>query len=176
MPYYMIHKYLAGLIDQYQLAGDGQAMEAAVRLADWAAWRTSRLPYEQMQMILGNEYSGEYGGSLAAGQDRLAGMQCNVTTPKITGCLRMWEETGEQAYHDIAVNFWDIVTRHHSYVTGGSGNFEHWHAPDVTAGQLSNYTCEGCVSYNMLKLTRLLHFHQQDRTDLLDFYERTLFT
>ncbi len=27
----------------------------------------------------------------------------------------------------------------------------------------------------MLKLTRLLHFHQQDRTDLLDYYERALF-
>jgi hypothetical protein len=27
----------------------------------------------------------------------------------------------------------------------------------------------------MLKLTRLLHFHQQDRTDLVDYYERALF-
>jgi DUF1680 family protein len=61
------------------------------------------------------------------------------------------------------------------YIIGGSGNHEHWHAPDVIAGQLSNFTCEGCVTYNMLKLTRLLHFHQQDRTDLLDYYERALF-
>ena len=169
-------------------------------------WRTSRLPYPQMQMILENEYSGEYGGlpealanlyaitgqqrylaaaqrfyhaavfdPLAASEDRLDGHQCNVTTPKIIACLRMWEETGEQVYHDIAANFWRIVTQHHTYVTGGSGNYEHWQAPDVIAGQLSNRTCEGCVGYNMLKLTRLLHFHQQDRTDLLDFYERTLF-
>jgi DUF1680 family protein len=28
-PHYMIHKYLAGLIDQYQLAGDGQALDVA---------------------------------------------------------------------------------------------------------------------------------------------------
>ena len=28
-PYYMIHKYLAGLIDQYQLAGDAQALDVA---------------------------------------------------------------------------------------------------------------------------------------------------
>jgi hypothetical protein len=42
------------------------------------------------------------------------------------------------------------------------------------AAQLSNFTCENCVSYNMLKLTRLLHFHQPGRTDLLDYYERTL--
>lgn len=201
-PYYMIHKYLAGLIDQYQLAGDDQALDVAVRLGDWIDWRAGRLPYAQMQMILENEYGGlpealanlyaitgterylaaarrfchaAVLGPLARGEDRLAGLQCNVTTPKITGCLRMWEETGEPAYRDIAVSFWDIVTKHHSYVTGGSGNFEHWHAPDVIAGQLSNDTCEGCVSYNMLKLTRLLYFHRPDRTDLLDFYERTLF-
>jgi DUF1680 family protein len=45
----------------------------------------------------------------------------------------------------------------------------------VIAGQLSNRTCENCCSYNMLKLTRLLHFHQPQRVDLLDYYERTLF-
>ncbi len=70
------------------------------------------------------------------------------------------------------MNFWRIVTQHHMYVIGGSSDHEHWHAPDVIAGQLSNRTCEGCVTYHMLKLTRLLHFHQQDRTDLLDYYER----
>ena len=45
----------------------------------------------------------------------------------------------------------------------------------MVAGALSNYTCEGCVTYNTLRLTRLLHFHDQARTGLLDFYERGLF-
>ena len=45
----------------------------------------------------------------------------------------------------------------------------------MIAAALSNYTCEGCVTYNMLKLTRLLHFHDQARTDVLDYYERGLF-
>jgi uncharacterized protein len=87
----------------------------------------------------------------------------------------MWEETGSHHYRDVSENFWRIVTQHHSYVIGGSSNHEHWHEPDVIAGQLSNRTCENCVSYNMLKLTRLLHFHQPERTDLLDHYERILF-
>ena len=39
-PYYMIHKYLAGMIDQYQLAGDDQALDVAMKLADWVGWRT----------------------------------------------------------------------------------------------------------------------------------------
>jgi DUF1680 family protein len=201
-PYYMIHKYLAGLIDQYQLAGDALALDVATKLADWVEWRTGRLPYAQMQMTLDNEFGGlpealtnlytitgreRYLAAaqrfyhaavldpLADGIDQLAGLQANVNTPQIIWCLRMWEETGTTRYRDIAQNFWDIVTGHHVYVIGGAGNYEHFQQPDVVAGQLSNFTCENCVSYNLLKLTRLLHFHQLTRTDLIDYYERTLF-
>jgi DUF1680 family protein len=201
-PYYMIHKYLAGMIDQYQLAGDHQALKVAISLADWVDWRTSRLSYDQMQAVLENEYGGlpeslanlysitgeerylvtaqrfyhaRVFNPLASGDDQLDGLQANTTVPKIIACVRMWEETGSSIYHDIALNFWRIVTQHHTYVIGGSSNYEHYHAPDEIAGQLSNYTCENCVSYNMLKLTRLLHFHQPQRVDLVDYYERTLF-
>jgi uncharacterized protein len=201
-PYYMIHKYLAGLIDQYELAGNGGALEVAARLGDWVCWRTGRLPYARMQQILevehggiaealanlyritgedrylraaGRFYHARVLDPLAAGEDQLAGLHANTTVPKIVASVRMWEETGSRRYHDIAENFWRIVTEHHSYIIGGSSNFEHWHEPDVIAGQLSNLTCENCVSYNMLKLTRLLHFHHPERTDLLDHYERILF-
>ncbi len=201
-PYYMIHKYLAGMIDQYQLAGDAQALDVARKLADWVDWRTGRLPQAQMQMVLQTEFGGlpealanlytitgqerylataqrfyhaEVLDPLADGLDILPGLQANVTTPKIIACVRMWEETGSGKYHDIAQNFWDIVTGHHVYVIGGVGNYEHFQLPDTVAAQLSNFTCENCVSYNMLKLTRLLHFHQPQRVDMLDYYERTLF-
>jgi uncharacterized protein len=201
-PYYMIHKYLAGLIDQYQLAGNAQALDVAVKLGDWVDWRTARLSYAHMQAVLEYEYGGlpealanlytitgserylaaaqrfyhaQVFDPLADGVDALAGLQANVTTPKIIACVRMWEETGSSKYRDIAQNFWDIVTAHHVYAIGGVGNYEHFQQPDVVAGQLSNFTCENCVSYNLLKLTRLLHFHQLTRTDLLDYYERTLF-
>ena len=201
-PYYMIHKYLAGLIDQFQLAGDSRALDVAVRLGDWVDRRTARLPYAQMQMVLQTEFGGlpealanlyTITGSerylaaaqrfyhaqvldpLADGVDALAGLQANVTTPKIIACVRMWEETGSATYRDIAQNFWDIVTAHHVYAIGGAGNYEHFQAPDAVASQLSNFTCENCVGYNLLKLTRLLHFHQPARTDLIDYYERTLF-
>lgn len=201
-PYYMIHKYLAGMIDQYQLAGVGQALDVAIRLADWVDRRTARLSYPHMQRMLENEFGGlpealanlyritgserylrtaqrfyhaRFLDPLAAGDDQLWGEQCNVSLPKVIASLRMWEETGEAKYRDIATNFWQIATQHHSYVIGGQGNHEHWGPPDVVAGALSNYTCEGCVTYNMLKLTRLLHFHDQARVDLVDEYERGLF-
>jgi uncharacterized protein len=201
-PYYMIHKYLAGMIDQYQLAGVDQALDVATRLADWVDRRTSRLSYAHMQRVLEIEFGGlpealanlysitgqerylataqrfyhaRFLDPLAAGIDDLDGEQCNVNTPKVIACLRMWEETGSPKYRDIAYNFWRIASQHHSYVIGGQGNHEHWGPPDIVAGALSNYTCEGCVTYNMLKLTRLLHFHDLDRVDLLDYYERGLF-
>jgi uncharacterized protein len=201
-PYYMIHKYLAGMIDQYQLAGVGQALDVATGLADWVDARTARLSYAHMQRVLEVEFGGlpealanlysitgqeryltvaqrfyhaRFLDPLAAGEDRLDGEQCNVNVPKIISCLRMWEETGEQKYLAIARNFWQIAAGHHSYVIGGQGDYEHWYPPDVMAGALSNRTCEGCVTYNMLKLTRLLHFHDLERIDLLDYYERGLF-
>ncbi len=201
-PYYMIHKYLAGMIDQYQLAGDDQALDVAIRLADWVDWRTGRLPYAQMQMTLNTEFGGlpealanlytitgadrylataqrfyhaQVLDPLADGVDVLPGLQANVTTPKIIACVRMWEETGSGKYHDIAQNFWDLVTGHHVYVIGGAGNYEHFQDPNVVAAQLSNFTCENCVGYNLLKLTRLLQFHQLTRVDMIDYYERTLY-
>jgi DUF1680 family protein len=201
-PYYMIHKYLAGFIDQYQLAGDETALETAIGLADWVGWRTGRLSYDHMQRVLDVEYGGlpeslvnlySITGNhqylvtaerfyharvldpMARGQDRLAGLQANVTVPKVISFLRLWEETGDDRFHAVAVNFWEMVARHHTYVIGGVGDHEHFNAPGVVAAALSNYTCENCATYNLLKLTRLLHFHQQDRTDLLDYYERALF-
>ena len=57
-PYYMIHKYMAGMIDQYQLAGVGQALDVATKLADWVGARTARLSYSHMQQVLENEFGG----------------------------------------------------------------------------------------------------------------------
>src|SRR5260370_40480356 len=159
----MIHKYLPGLIDQYQLAGDGQALDVTVKLGDWVDRRTSRLSYARMQMVLESEYGGlpealanlyritgeqryltaaqrfyhaAVFDPLGAGEDRLDGLQCNITTPKIIACLRMWEETGEQVYHNIAANFWRIVTQHHTDVIGGSGGDEDSHPRAVLAAAL----------------------------------------
>ncbi|MGD0555898.1 MAG: glycoside hydrolase family 127 protein [Streptosporangiaceae bacterium] len=201
-PYYMIHKYLAGMIDAYQLAGVSSALDVAINLADWVYWRTGRLSYAQMQDVLKVEYGGlpeslanlytitgdekylvtagrfyhaAFYDPLAAGIDNLSGLHANTNTPKIIAALRMWEETGDTIYQDIAENFWNIVLDHHMYVIGGSSNHEHWQDPDQVSTELSNYTCEGCVTYNLLKLARLLHFHNQSDTAYLDYYERALF-
>ena len=136
-PYYMIHKYLAGLIDQYQLAGNGQALEAAAQLADWVDARTRRLPLAHMQAILEVEFGGlpealanlyaitgerrylataqrfwhaRFLDPLVAGQDRLEGEQCNISLPKVIAALRLAEETGERGLRQRGGNFWGIST------------------------------------------------------------------
>jgi hypothetical protein len=57
-PFYTIHKIFAGMLDQYQLAGNRPALEVAQGIGDWAdAWTASKTP-QHMQDILMDEYGG----------------------------------------------------------------------------------------------------------------------
>ncbi|MFJ5226746.1 beta-L-arabinofuranosidase domain-containing protein [Streptomyces sp. NPDC088400] len=201
-PYYTIHKIMAGLVDQHRLAGSSRALDVVLAQAAWVDRRTARLSSAQMQRVLETEFGGmndvfadlhavtgdakwlqvaerfthaRVFDPLARNEDRLAGLHANTQIPKAVGAMRLWEEGLPDRYRDIAENFWRIVTEHHTYVIGGNSNGEAFHEPDAIAAQLSDNCCENCNSYNMLKLTRLLHFHAPERTELLDHYERTLF-
>ncbi|MCH5671190.1 glycoside hydrolase family 127 protein [Streptomyces gilvus] len=201
-PYYTLHKIMAGLVDQYRLTGNQQALDVVLRQGAWVDARTAKLSYAQTQRVLETEFGGmndvladlhaltgdtkwlavaerfthaRVFDPLARNEDALAGLHANTQIPKMVGAVRLWEEGLADRYRTIGENFWQIVTDHHTYVIGGNSNGEAFHEPDVIAGQLSNGTCENCNSYNMLKLTRLLHLHAPDRADLLDYYERTLF-
>ncbi len=57
-PFYTIHKIFAGMLDQYQLAGNPQALKVAQGMGDWAdAWTASKTP-QHLQDILMDEYGG----------------------------------------------------------------------------------------------------------------------
>jgi hypothetical protein len=57
-PFYTVHKIFAGMLDQYQLAGNQQALKVARGMGDWAdAWTASKTPLH-MQQILMDEYGG----------------------------------------------------------------------------------------------------------------------
>jgi DUF1680 family protein len=200
-PYYTLHKIMAGLLDQYRLSGNRQALDVLKGMAAWADARTGRLTHDQMQSVLRVEFGGmnevladlylitrdpahlrvarrfdheAVFDPLAAGQDRLAGLHANTQIPKIVGAVREYEATGDSRYLGIARFFWDTVVHHHSYVIGGNSNAELFCPPDQIVSQLGENTCENCNSYNMLKLTRLLFFHDQ-RPAYMDYYEWTLY-
>lgn len=201
VPYYCLHKTLAGLLDVWQTMDNAEAEEVLLALAGWVDWRTGRLSYDQMQTTLQIEFGGmnavltdiyqQTGDNrwltaaqrfdhadvidpLASGEDQLSGLHANTQVPKMVGCAREYKATGTQRYLDIAVNFWDIVTDAHTYVIGGNSEAEHFRAPYAIAQYLDEDTCESCNTYNMLKLTRELFTIDPARVAYADYYENAL--
>ncbi|GLW54395.1 beta-L-arabinofuranosidase domain-containing protein [Kitasatospora phosalacinea] len=201
VPYYCVHKTMAGLLDVWRLMDSTQARDVLLALADWVDRRTARLTQGQMQALLGTEFGGmnevladlhlRTGDArwlavaqrfdhaavfdpLAAGQDQLNGLHANTQVPKWIGAVREYLATGTARYHDIAANAWSFCTTAHSYAIGGNSQAEHFRAPNAIASQLTNDNCELCNSYNMLKLTRELWQLDPARAAYFDFYERAL--
>jgi DUF1680 family protein len=57
-PYYICHKIMAGLLDQYVLTGNKQALEVVTKLAGWVKFRADKLSDERMQTMLNTEQGG----------------------------------------------------------------------------------------------------------------------
>ncbi|WP_320781791.1 beta-L-arabinofuranosidase domain-containing protein [Streptomyces sp. CRN 30] len=201
-PYYTLHKIMAGLLDQYRLAGEKQALTVLLEMAAWADARTAPLSHERMQTVLKVEFGSmndvltrlyqetgdpahlrtarrfdheELYTPLAAGRDELAGRHANTEIAKIVGAVPEFEATGERRYLTLADTFWTAVVRHHSYAIGGNSDKELFGPPDEIVSRLSEVTCENCNSYNMLKLGRHLFLHRPERTEYMDHYEWTLY-
>ncbi|WP_049575227.1 beta-L-arabinofuranosidase domain-containing protein [Streptomyces sp. SBT349] len=199
VPYYVIHKTLAGLLDVWRHLGSTEARDVLLGLAGWVDRRTGRLTGQRMQAMLGTEFGGmnavladlhlETGDPrwltvaqrfdhaavfdpLAAGQDRLDGLHANTQVPKWIGAVREYKATGTARYRDIATHAWDICVGTHTYAIGGNSQAEHFRPPDAIAAHLARDTCESCNTYNMLTLTRELYTLDPDRAELFDYYER----
>lgn len=200
VPNYTLHKQFAGLRDAYRLCGNKQALEVAVKLADWYDGIVAKLSDEQIQTMLGCEHGGlnetfadlyvdtgderylklaqriyhrEVLEPLSKRVDILPGRHANTQIPKLIGLARLYEVAGRTADHDAAEFFWQTVVHHHSYVTGGHCDHEYFAKPDQLNDRLSDDTTETCNVYNMLKLTEHL-FAWQPTVETADFYERAL--
>ncbi|TGJ85862.1 hypothetical protein E0Z10_g2939 [Xylaria hypoxylon] len=200
VPYYVIHKTMAGLLDVWRHIGDSNAKAVLLSLAGWVNQRTAKLSNSQMQSVMNTEFGGmndilaeiySWTGDsqwlttaqrfdhtaafdpLASNQDKLDGLHANTQVPKWIGATREYKQTGTSRYLDIARNAWDITVNHHSYAIGGNSQSEHFHGSDAIAGYLTDDTAEGCNTYNMLKLTREL-WAANPSANYFDFYERAL--
>lgn len=200
VPNYTQHKVLAGLRDAYRLAGSAKALAVEKGLADWFEQTHANLDEAQMQKILACEHGGLnevfadlYADTsdkrylqlsrrfhhqaildpLARGEDILPGKHANTQIPKLIGLASRYELTGEASDRAAVDFFWDRVVHHHSYVTGGHCDHEHFGPPDQLNDRLSPGTTETCNVYNMLKLS--LHvFGWNPTAEVADFYERAL--
>ncbi|MGW0822920.1 beta-L-arabinofuranosidase domain-containing protein [Streptomyces sp. NPDC002845] len=110
----------------------------------------------------------------AANNDVLDGLHANQHIPIFTGLVRLYDATGEARYLTAAKNFWGMVVPHRLYGIGGTSTAEFWRARGVIAGTISATNAECCCTYNLLKLSRTLFFHEQD-PKYMEYYERALY-
>ena len=201
VPWYTMHKVMSGLIHAYELTANPQALEVASKLGDWVYSRTSDWDEAMQRTVLNVEYGGmndclyqlyshtknqnhlsaahsfdeiSLFDPLSKGEDVLNGKHANTTIPKILGALNRYIVLGkeEKYYLEVAENFWDIVINHHTYITGGNSEWEHFGEPDILDAERTNCNCETCNTYNMLKLTREL-FKITGNRKYADYYENT---
>jgi hypothetical protein len=202
VPWYTLHKGMAGLLDVYQHTGNGQALTVLTNMANWVQFRLDQLTSSQIQAMLNYR---EYGGMnevlanlsavtgntnylriaadfdkqslftpLSEDEDVLDGLHDNTQIPEIIGAAREYELTGSGTYQDIANFFWNRVADYRSYVIGGSGDAEFFFPTNDFPFHVDAETCETCCTYNILKLTRHL-FEWSPSAATMDFYERALY-
>lgn len=223
VPYYNLHKMVAGLLDVAKNVEDQEIKSTALSVAEgFGEYLYNRLSMlTNKNQMLRTEYGGmnealyelynltgndhfktaaEYFDEtalfeqLAANKDVLNGKHANTTVPKLTGAVKRYtvlteneeyynaltqeEKDGLDLYLEAAKNFWDITIDHHTYVTGGNSQSEHFHEADKIGydATKSEYdastTCETCNTYNMLKLSKAL-YHVTGDKKYMDYFERT---
>jgi DUF1680 family protein len=135
--------------------------------------------------------------SAVENRDVLRGIHVNQHVPQFIGYLRVFEQdTANREYFTAAENFWHMVVPHRMFSHGSAGgqyaagadypqntNAELFQPRDDIAGSLTYQTRpetdsgsgggETCSTYNLLKLTRNLFFHDPDPA-YMDYYERGL--
>lgn len=211
VPWYTMHKILAGLVDVVKYTGNQNAMDTAVDLGLWVYNRVNSWDTAMKNRVLGVEYGGmndalydlyalvekdddyrQYGDEILraaeqfdeinlfeqvknGGANILNGRHANTTIPKFVGALKRYTVLGEdeEEYLKYAEAFWNMVIEHHTYITGGNSENEHFGADDILYGEETTVNCETCNTYNMLKLTREL-FKATGDVKYADYYENTL--
>ncbi|HEX6639138.1 MAG TPA: beta-L-arabinofuranosidase domain-containing protein, partial [Steroidobacteraceae bacterium] len=204
VPWYTTHKVLAGLRDAHLHRGSKQALEVAVKFADWIDRACTDVPEDRFQKMLDREHGGmnevladlhaitgdaRYGRlaqrfshqallkPLSVGDDKLNGLHANTQIPKVIGFSRIAEtqQGVDGAYDAAAKYFWDTVVNHRSFATGGHGDREHFFPTDEFARHLdSGKTMETCCTHNMLRLTRSL-YGRDPQVAYVDYFEKALF-
>jgi uncharacterized protein len=201
VPFYTLHKVLAGLRDAFRLCGNATALEIGKSVCDWLEGIFSQLEASQIQQALATEHGGmnEVLADLShdtgdprylklasrcfhhhkvldpmfRGEDRLNGLHGNTQIPKVVGLAREFELNSEPGCRVAAESFWEHVVNHRSYAIGGHGESEHFFPVEQFPQRLTPNTCETCNTYNLLKLTKHLFTWHPDAARM-DFVERAM--
>ncbi len=203
-PTYTMNKLMLGLYQIILATDSNQARHVFLRLADWFGHEVvDRLNEEQLQTLLQCEHGSlheSYVDAYAVSADDkylawarrlchermlapladdrgnfITHFHANSNIPKYTGFQHVYRLTGEERLHQAALNFWNEVVGHRSWVIGGNSASEHFFDPgEFTQALHAPAGPESCNSVNMLRLTEAL-FVTSPSARLMDFYERVLF-
>ena len=200
-PFYTLHKIVQGLIDQYQMTGNGKALEIAKGMGNWAYNKLKPLSEETRKKMIRNEFGGfneamyelyaltkderylwvaryfyhnEKIDPLKAGNPDLGTNHANTFIPKLLGEARNYELFGAKDSRKAAeLLFWTLVNDH-AFVTGELSDKEHLFKPTEQSKHLTGYDGENCCTYNLLKLADHL-FSWNPSSKIADYYERALY-
>ena len=202
VPFYNVHKIYAGLRDAWVYCGNEQAKSLFLGLCDWAIDLTAGLTDQQMERALDTEHGGmnevladAYAitgdkkyldvakrfshrrllNPLSQRQDCLDNMHANTQVPKVVGFERIAELSGDEAYHNAGIYFWDIVTGERSLAFGGNSRREHFPSKEACKDFVNDIDGpESCNTNNMLKLSEELH-RRNPEARFADYYELATF-
>ena len=202
VPFYNVHKIYAGLRDAWVYCGNEQAKSLFLGLCDWAINLTAGLSDQQMERALDTEHGGmnevladAYAitgdkkyldvakrfshrrllNPLSQRQDCLDNMHANTQVPKVVGFERIAELSGDEAYHNAGIYFWDIVTGERSLAFGGNSRREHFPSKEACKDFVNDIDGpESCNTNNMLKLSEELH-RRNPEARFADYYELATF-
>ncbi|CAL8460830.1 g361 [Coccomyxa elongata] len=110
--------------------------------------------------------------------DPLPGLHANTHLAQVNGFAARFEKAGHESSYAAVTNFFSIVTRAHSFATGGNNDHEFWGPPRQLADSIvlqehATETEETCTQYNMLKIARYL-FRWTGAPVFADYYERAI--
>lgn len=106
-------------------------------------------------------------------------LHANQHIPQNLGYLRIYEQTGETDYLQVAKNFFGMLVPHRMYAIGGTGgdypgandNIEQFQNRDNVANALAQSGSETEATHSLLQVARNLFFHEPDAA-IMDYYER----
>lgn len=201
--WYILHKIVTGLIAVYKLAGMEQALTIVKKLGEWIVDRVLNWTEKEQRRVLsiadggmndclyelykitGDERYAEAAEKfdeqalftqISVGKDVLSNKQASDTIPKVLGVLNRYMAFGESEVRSLetAKNFFDMVTKEHTYVTGGNGELMHFREPGALAAGRNQYNSETCSIHGMMKLAAGLYTVTGDKK-YMDYYERAYF-
>ena len=201
-PFYNIHKMYAGLRDAWLYCGNEQAKALFLGFCDWAIDLTAGLSDAQMEQMMGNEHGGmnevladayaitgeekyltvarrfshrQIMDPLSQRIDRLDNLHANTQVPKAVGFARIAELGGDEAFYNAADFFWETVTGQRSLAFGGNSRREHFPSKEACMDFIRDIDGpESCNTFNMLRLTEVLHRRNPDAR-YVDYYELATF-